>query len=300
MRNDRIFHYGHLHFLVFIAGFTAILGKLITIDALPLVWYRMGFATILIWIFVKFRKISLVFSTKALVQFSIVGLVIALHWICFFLAIKVSNVSITLAVISSGALFVAFLEPIFFRRKVFWYEVFFGILAISGVYVIFRIETDYLMGILLALASAFFGGLFAVFNGKLTTQYNPVAITFYEMIAGTFCVTIYLAISGDFNASFFTLIPMDWVYLLILASICTAYAFIAGVHIMKWISPYTVMLTYNMEPIYGILLALLILKDSEKMSSQFYWGALIILLTVAANGFVKLYLSRKNKGISHS
>jgi len=300
MQKDKLFHYAHLHFLVFIAGFTAVLGKLISIDALPLVWYRMGMATLLILLFVKLRKIRLRFSKRAIAAFSVVGLVIALHWITFFWAIKVSNVSITLAVISSGAFFASFLEPIFFKRRVYAYEVFFGILAIVGLYVIFRIETEYITGILLALASAFLGGLFSVINGKLRIHYNPVAITYYEMLSGTLFVTLFLLINGDFTTGFFSLLAMDWIYLFILASACTAYAFIAGVHLMKWISPYTLVLSYNMEPVYGILLALVILNDSEKMSPQFYYGALIILLTVAANGITKMYLQRKNNRISPS
>ena len=300
MQKDKLFHYTHLHFLVFIAGFTAVLGKLISIDALPLVWYRMGIALVLIFIFVKGRKINTKFSKKAVVGFGLVGLIIALHWTTFFLAIKVSNVSITLAVISSGAFFASFLEPIFFKRRIFWYEVFLGIVAIAGLYIIFRVEAQYVTGILLALSSAFFGGLFSVINGKLTKLHNPAAISLYEMASGTLFITVFLWLGGEFSSEFFSLTATDWIYLFILASICTAYAFIAAVHIMKWISPYTVMLTYNMEPVYGIILALIILKDSERMSPQFYYGALIILITVAANGFIKLYIQRKNKRISPS
>lgn len=297
MPKDNLLHHGHLHLLVFIGGFTAILGKLISIEALPLVWYRMGIASVLILLFLKYRKISAKFKLKTIVSFSLVGFVIAMHWICFFWAIKVSNVSITLAVISSGAFFASFLEPIFFKRKIYWYEVFFGIIAILGLYVIFRIETTYLTGILLSLASAFFGGLFSVVNGKFTQMHNPVAISMYEMLAGFIFISIFLLATGEFTPGFFAIPTSDWVYLFILASVCTAYAFIAAVHLMKWISPYTVMLSYNMEPVYGIILALVIFRDSEQMSPQFYYGALIILSTVIANGLVKRYLERKNKRI---
>ncbi|MBL4662139.1 MAG: EamA family transporter [Flavobacteriaceae bacterium] len=300
MRNDRLFHYAHLHLLIFIAGFTAILGKLISIDALPLVWYRMGIASLLIFIFLRIRKVREKYTVKTIAGFCLVGLVIALHWLTFFFAIKVSNVSITLAVISSGAFFAAFLEPIFFKRRILWYEVFFGIIAISGLYVIFSIETKYVTGILLALASAFFGGLFSVLNGKFVQKYNPIAISLYEMVAGFVFITLFLMLTGEFSVDFFSILPMDWVYLFILASVCTAYAFIAAVHLMKWISPYTVMLSYNMEPVYGILLALVIFQDTERMSPQFYYGALIILSTVVANGVVKIYLQRKNNRISPS
>ncbi len=300
MQKDKRFHYSHLHFLVIIAGFTAILGKLISIEALPIVWYRMVMAAILIFIFVKASKIKTKFSPKAIVSFCLVGLIIALHWITFFLAIKVSNVSITLAVISTGAFFVSFLEPIFFKRKIFWYEVVFGIMVIVGLVVIFKIESKYLSVIVLALASAFFGGLFTVLNGKLTKKYDPVAISLYEIAAGSLFVTIFLLIGGEFSSGFFHLIATDWLYLFLLASVCTAYAFIIGIHIMKWISPYTVMLTYSLEPVYGILLALIIFKDTERMSPQFYYGTLIILGTVITNGVIKIYLQRNNNRTSPS
>jgi drug/metabolite transporter (DMT)-like permease len=294
MPKDRLLHYSHLHFIVLIAGFTAILGKLISIEAMSIVWYRMVMATVVIFIYIKARKIETMFSVKAIASFCLVGLIIALHWFTFFLAIKVSNVSITLAVISTGAFFVSFLEPLFFKRKIFWYEVVFGIMVIGGLYVIFDIESHHLNGILLALASAFLGGLFTVLNAKLRSKYDPVAITLYEIAAGSIFVTIFLLINGEFSIGFFHLIPTDWFYLFILASVCTAYAFIVGIHIMKWISPYTVMLTYNLEPVYGILLALIIFKDTERMNPQFYYGALIILVTVITNGIIKIYLKRKN------
>lgn len=294
MQKDKLLHYSHLHFIILIAGFTAILGKLITIEALSIVWYRMVMATAVIFIYIKARKIEMIFSVRAIASFCLVGLIIALHWFTFFLAIKVSNVSITLAILSTGTFFVSFLEPIFFKRKIYWHEVVFGIMVIAGLYVIFDIESHNLSGILLALASAFFGGLFTVLNGKLTTKYNPVAITLYEIAAGSLFVTIFLLISGEFSIGFFHLIATDWLYLFILASACTAYAFIVGIHLMKWISPYTVMLTYNLEPVYGILLALIIFKDSERMNAQFYYGALIILVTVITNGIIKIYLQRKN------
>ncbi|NNM22595.1 MAG: DMT family transporter [Flavobacteriaceae bacterium] len=300
MQNAKLLHHTHLHFLVFIAGFTAILGKLISIEALPLVWYRMGIAAILILVFIKLKRRRLKFSPRTIAAFCVIGFIIALHWLTFFWAIKVSNVSITLAVISSGAFFASFLEPLFFKRRIYWYEVFFGILAVLGIYVIFRIETAYFTGILLALAAAFFGGLFVVLNGKLIQKHDPVGMTLYEMIAGTLFLTVFLGFGGDFSIDFFLLSAPDWGYLLVLASVCTAYAFIAGTHLMRWISPYSVMLTYNLEPVYGIILALLIFNDSERMSPQFYMGALIIILTVAANGIVKYYIERKNNRISSS
>ncbi len=293
MPSAKLTNYLHLHLIVFIWGFTAVLGALISIDAIPLVWYRMGIAFILIFLYVKIRKIKLQFSRLTLLGFFIAGFIIALHWITFFAAIKVSNVSVTLAVLSTGAFFTSLLEPIFYRRKVIWYEVLFGIFVIFGLYIIFEVESQYVTGILLALSSAFLSALFSVINGKFAVKYEASAISFWELLFGTLCITLYFFANGSFDREFFTVSSSDWLYLFILASACTAYAFIASVHVMKWIKPYTVMLTINMEPIYGILLALLILGDAENMSPQFYYGALVILATVIANGIIKTRGRRK-------
>ncbi|QIE60663.1 DMT family transporter [Rasiella rasia] len=295
MRNDKLLNYIHLHFIVFIWGFTAVLGALISIDAIPLVWYRMLMATAFIFLFLKFRNIGLKFPKKTLALIAFAGLLIALHWLAFFGAIKIGNVSVTLAIMSTGAFFTSFLEPLFYRRKIIAYEVVFGLLVIVGLYIIFKVESDYFYGILLALAASFLGSLFSVINGRYLVQYNASAVSFYELGFGTLCITIYLVFSGSFDPAFFQLQPTDWLYLIILASVCTAYAFIASLHVMKWISPYTVMLTINMEPVYGIILALLILGDAENMSPQFYYGALIIIATVVANGIVKNRLDRKKR-----
>ncbi|MBT0609001.1 DMT family transporter [Aequorivita echinoideorum] len=298
MRNDKLLNYLHLHFIVFIWGFTAVLGALISLEAIPLVWYRMLLATGFIFIFISIRKEKLRFSRKTLLGFCLAGLIIALHWLTFFGAIKASNVSVTLAVLSTGAFFASLLEPILYGRKIIIYEVLFGLVAVVGLYVIFDVEGSYTTGILLALASAFLSALFSVINGKFALQHKASVISFYELMFGVLGITVYLAFAGKFNSKFFILKPTDWVYLVVLASACTAYAFIASVHVMKWISPYTVMLTINLEPVYGIILALLVLGDSENMSPQFYYGAGIILITVVANGIIKVTQQRKRRRLA--
>lgn len=284
---DKLKNYLHLHLIVFIWGFTAILGKLISIDALPLVWYRMGIAVSIIALFIGLNKFSLRIAPKKILIMAIVGVVIALHWLTFFKAIKVSNVSVALATLSTGAFFTALIEPIFYKRKMIWYEIVFGIVVIIGLYIIFNVETQYVEGIVLALISALLSSIFALANGKLTKTERPSVIAFYELLAGVLFISLYLGFRGDFKASFFQLSQNDWIYLFILASICTAYAFIASVRVMKFITPYTVMLTVNLEPIYGILLAFIFLGESEKMNPLFYIGALLILSTVVANGLLK-------------
>lgn len=300
MRNDKLLNYLHLHFIIFIWGFTAVLGALITLEAIPLVWYRMGLASLIIFVFLKFRKENLKFSFKTLMGFALGGVIIALHWLTFFGAIKASNVSVTLAVISTGAFFASLLEPLLYGRKIIIYEVLFGLIVVAGLYVIFDVETSYTRGIVLALISAFLSALFSVINGKFVLKHKASAISFYELTFGVLGITIYLAFSGKFTTEFFTVSANDWIYLVVLASVCTAYAFIASIHVMKWISPYTVMLSINMEPVYGIILALIVLGDSENMSPQFYYGAGIILLTVIANGIIKITQERKRRRLTNT
>ena len=287
MQNASLKDFLHLHIIVFIWGFTAVLGALISIDALPLVWYRMGFASLVILVYIKVKKISLSTQPKTLAVMIGAGMLIALHWITFFGAIKISNVSITLAMMSTGAFFTSLLEPIFYKRKIIGYELIFGLLVIAGLYLIFKVETRFTSGILVALLSALLAALFTLINGKLVKNHHPVKISFFEMLSGALSVSVFLAITSRFNSEFFQLQNSDWLYLAVLAVVCTAYAFIASVSVMRNLSPYTVMLTTNLEPVYGIILAFIILGDSEKMHTSFYLGALLILITVILNGIFK-------------
>ncbi|NNK83264.1 MAG: DMT family transporter [Flavobacteriaceae bacterium] len=288
-------NYLHLHLLVFIAGFTAILGKEISIDSISLVWYRMIIAGVLMYIFIKLSKISLNVGIAAILKFSVAGILIAIHWITFFESINQSNVSIALAMFSTGAFFASFIEPIFFRRKIIKYEIAFGLIVILGVWLITQSELKYLNGIILGIISALFSTLFAVVNGQFVKNYNASTISMYEFISGVFFISLFIFLfKGGFTEKFFILSNLDWIYIFTLASVCTAYAFIGVVHVMRYLTPYTVMLTYNLEPVYGILLALLLTPENEIMSSQFYYGAILIISTVLLNGIIKNSKSAKN------
>lgn len=287
MQESKLKNYLHLHFIIFIWGFTAILGALISIEAIPLVWFRMMLASFFLFLFIKIKKRSLVIDRKTLLKFIIGGTIIALHWITFFLAIKSSNVSIALITMSTGAFFASLIEPFFFKRRISKLELFLGLLVIVGLFIIFKVEGNYILGITYGLISSFLSALFSVINGLLVRKNNHVIISFYQLLFGTLFITILLFVTGKFSIGFFRLSFNDWMYLIILGSICTAYAFSASVKVMKVLSPYTVMLSINLEPIYGIILALIIFGDKEKMSSEFYYGALIILLSVVLNGLIK-------------
>jgi drug/metabolite transporter (DMT)-like permease len=293
-------HNLHLHLIVFVWGFTAVLGKLISLDALPLVWWRMSLAVLLILGYIYYKKTSFKLSKKDIVLLLISGLIIALHWITFFKAIKVSNISITLACLSTGAFFTSILEPIFYKRKMVWYEIVFGLVVLVGLYfVIESSEPNFIkkslssnmsgtmQGVLLALTSAFLSATFSIINGKFAQRIDATIVSFYELFGGVLFLSAFMLFSGQFTVEFFTITASDLMWLFVLASICTAYAFIASVAVMKFISPYTVMLTINLEPVYGIALAILIFEKNEQMTFSFYIGAAIILITVILNGLIR-------------
>ncbi|AWG21974.1 EamA family transporter [Flavobacterium faecale] len=287
MQNDSLKSYLTLHFIVFIWGFTAVLGALLTIESSAIVWYRMLMASCFLGLYILYKKKSFKVGLNFFMKLVFVGLLIALHWILFFKAIQVSNVSITLSIFSLGAFLASLMEPLFYGRKIIAYEVFFGLITILGLGLIMQVEVHYLEGMMYAFISILIGVLFTIFNGKLIQKHDATVITFYEFLSGVFFISIYYISQQRFTADFFVLSTNDWMVLLALSSVCTAYAFTAGVKVMEKLSPYTVMLTTNLEPVYGIVLAYLILGDKEKMSFGFYIGALLILVMVIMNGVYK-------------
>ena len=288
MQKNNSIHFIHLHFLVFIAGFTAILGELIVNPSEIIVWHRMLIASILTAFFMLITKRSFKINLKLLLKYSVLGLVIALHWITFFEAIEQSNISLTLAMFSTAAFFTSILEPLLFKRKVIIYEVVLGFVVIAGVSIIFNAEFEYLYGIILGIFSALFASLFSVLNGIMIKNDNAIKISFYEFISGVIFITIYIFFSSDLSDLYIDdFLSLNYLYILLLGTICTAYAFIASVYLLKFISPYSVVLTYNLEPIYGIILALIFFGNAEKMSFSFYLGLFLILASVIINMYVK-------------
>lgn len=295
MLENRLKNYLLLHLIVFIWGFTAILGALITLEAIPLVFFRMSLAVFFIFLFFLYKRKSFAIDKKGVLKFLFTGIIIATHWIFFFKAIKVSNISVALVTMSTGAFFASLIEPVLFRRKIKPLEIFLGLLVVVGLYIIFNFESQYQLGIIYALISAFLAALFSVLNGLFVKEYDANTISLYQLFFGTVFVAFYLFFSSSFSVTFFDLPTMDWVYLAILSSVCTAYAFIVSVKVMKYLSPYTVMLTINLEPIYAIVLALFIFGDKEKMNPEFYFGAFIVFGVVLLNGIIKNKSTIKQK-----
>jgi len=270
----------HLHIIVFILGFTAILGKLISIQAIELVWYRTLIASLFLFGINYFKKKSFHVSKKDVATYLLVGFIVAAHWITFFHAIKVSNVSVTLACLSTTTLFTGIVEPLVVKRKFYWIEAVLGLFIILGLYLIFEFELRFKLGIIFALTSAMLAGVFNVINKKLTQGKDAGIISFFEMSGGFFIITLYLLFFQGFNTVRMKISPMDGVYLLLLGSVCTAYAFTTIIELMKKISAYLVILSINLEPVYGVIMAYFIFGTSEYMSKGFYVGTLIIILCV--------------------
>ncbi len=281
--------YAQLHFVVVLLGFTAILGALISIDAISLVWFRMFFATAGLFVFLKYKKLSARVSAKQLLHLFFVGVLVALHWITFFHAIKVSNVSVTLGVFASITLFTSILEPITQKRRIFWFEVLTGLIIIVGIYLIFQYEMQYVEGILFALLSALLNSFFVVFNRNINLkhQWHPVLVAFYEMGGGFIAITAYYLATQQLKTEMLYIGWVDFGWILILSFVCTSYAFTAVVDLMRELSAYTVVLAINLEPVYGIFLAFLIFGDAETMSTGFYLGTLIIMISVFSYPFLK-------------
>lgn len=292
--------YFMLHFIVVIWGFTAILGLLISLPSLELVFYRTLIATLGVALVMIFRKKSTVVTFSEFLKIAGVGVLISLHWIFFFWSARVSTASVCLAGMATTSLWTAFVEPMINRTKIKWYEVALGLLVISGLLVIFQFETGYWLGLTMALVSAFLGALFSVFNGRLTLRHTPYQITFYEM--GAACLfallfmPVYSAFLTDGQPLQWAWKGLDWLWLLVLGGVCTVFAFSVSVELMKRLPVFSINLTVNLEPVYGIVLAVLIFGESEKMTPQFYLGTLIILVSVLIYPVLN-YWNRRRKPV---
>lgn len=222
-----------------------------------------------------------------------IGFIIALHWIFFYGAIKIANVSVSVACMAIASFFTALLSPLIFKTKIIRYELMLGIGVIVGVCILMGVETDHFEGFVWGILSAFFAALFTVLNSKMVKTMDSTVISFYEMVGGFIGMTIFNLCAGKLNGTEMNLEQNDIVLLLILSVFCTAIPFVVSVWIMKQLSPYTVSISVNMEPVYTIILAVILYPGEEKMQAGFYIGTLIILLTVFTNAYLKWRLRGK-------
>ena len=268
-----------LHFTVFIWGFTSILGELISVAAVQLVWYRVVIATVSLFLYFKFNKTSFKISRENILQLLATGGLVGAHWIMFFASIKLATVSVTLVCLSSMTLFTAIFEPLINKKRISKLEIIAGVFIIIGILMIFKFESHYTKGIILGLLSAMFASLFSIINSRKVKTINAPVIALYELSGAFIWISLYLLITQGFGKSMI-LKNTDIGYLLILGTICTSLAYVAGVSVMREFSAFKVALINNLEPVYGIILAFIFFGDMRKLTPGFWAGAVVILSTI--------------------
>jgi drug/metabolite transporter (DMT)-like permease len=283
-----------LHIIVLIFGFTGILGREIEMDAIKLVWFRVLIASVTLLVFAPLLKKSLLVKSKHRWQYLGTGVLVAAHWVFFFAAIKESNISIALAMLASTSLFVALVEPMLTGSRIDALELLLGVAVIAGLALIVSFEFHYYLGIVLGLMAAIFAALFGTLNSMLIRTGEAYVIGFYELLAGLVVLSLILIVSEEVSVHFFSIGSRNWLLLLALGTIATAFATVGAVWVTRELTPFTVALTINLEPVYSIILAVILYPEEEKMSPQFYLGAAVILAALFINAFVK---SRRRKTI---
>ena len=275
-----------LHVAVFLAGFTAILGKLITLNEGLLVWFRLLITVVTLGSVLVFKKQLQRIPLKDVLKIFAVGVIVALHWVTFYGSVKYANVSVALVCFSATGFFTAFFEPLILKRKISFVEVGLGLIAISGIYIIFDFHPQYKLGIIFGIISAVGSSLFPIYNKKLLITYTPKILTLYELGGGLLALTLIVPFYlMQFPATYYLPTGTDWFWLLILAWLCTVLSFDLQLNALKKISAFTANLTYNLEPVYGIILAFIFFKENENLHGQFYIGVMLILLAVVLQMF---------------
>lgn len=279
-----------MHLAVLLFGFTAILGDLIQLSAISIVWWRVLLTCISIVFLMNIRSIFSSLARQQILQFMGIGILVGIHWICFYGAIKLANASVALVCMATTTLFTSLLEPLLFRRAISWYEVLLGILIIPGmILIVDSLERGMMLGMWIGLLSAFLASLFAILNKKVVTNARPFAITFLELGSAWLFLSLlfpfYLQVSED--ASFVPPHWSDWIYLFILALLCTTLAYSLSLRALHHISAFASNLSLNLEPVYGILMAWILLDEDKELSTNFYYGVVVMLLAVFSYPLLK-------------
>lgn len=293
--------YLRLHFIVLLWGFTAILGALITVPAVEIVFYRTLLAIAGLWLVLYIRKVGFRMPRAALFKILGTGALISAHWILFFGAARVANVSVCLAGMATCSLWTSILEPLMNKRPFKAFELVLGAMGFVGLWVIFQFNFDYKLGIAMAVISAFLSALFTVLNARFIRSHNAYTITYYEMIGAWLATAAFLPFYGAYIMDGVQLVPttIDWLYLFILAMVCTVFAYSESVELMKRLSAFIVNLTVNLEPVYGIIAALILFPEKEKMPGNFYLGTGIILVSVLLYPLLNRMYRKKPLGVDN-
>ena len=276
-----------LHLMVVILGLTGVFGKLISLSAIHLVWYRMGIAFISIAIFLAFKKQLFAVSKKDFLGLLGVGALVTFHWLFFFESIKVSTVSVAVVCLATSSLFSALIEPFFFKRKFLFYEVIMGVIVVVALAFIMGTETKYFLGYFYGIMAALLATLFTLFNAKYINKVGAAKITMIEMLSGVIIISCILFLQQDYTVFTTKISISDLTYLIILGTLCTAMVFVWLTEIMRHITPYSLIMAINLEPVYSIIFALIIFGDNELMSSSFYFGSCTIIGIVFLDGYLK-------------
>lgn len=282
--------YLKLHFIVFLWGFSAILGKLVSVSALELVLYRGILAIAGMALLIHFRRGVFRLSKGDMLRLLGIGLIVGAHWLSFFGAARVSNVSVSLVGFATSSLWTALLEPHFKKERVKKFELALGFVVLAGLYIIFSIGLEYRLGLLIGVFSGFTAALFSVLNSQMVSKVPATTITFYEMIGVTLFGALCLPFAEEVGIPIrFPQLPsvMDVVWIVILTGACSIYAYTVAVELMKRISVFMIQLTLNLEPVYGIIMAVIVFGQSEKMNINFYIGTLVILAAVLTYPLIK-------------
>lgn len=281
--------YLQLHLAVVLFGFTAILGDLITLSALVLVWWRVLITCISLLFFIQFGKALLQIPRKLILKFMGIGVLVAVHWITFFGGVKYSNASICLVAMATTSFFTSIMEPLILKKPFKSYEMILGLLIIPGmILVVNNIEVSMLKGIWVGLISAFLASLFAIFNKALIDEADPYSITFIELGSAFLFIGLLLPFYFRYEVTAaFLPVANDFIYLLVLALLCTTLAYVLSLRALKYISAFAANLTVNLEPVYGIVLAWFILNEHEQLNAGFYLGSALIILAVLCYPMLK-------------
>ena len=288
--------YLQLHIAIFLWGFTGVLGRLITLQEFPLVWWRILITIIALWVFLKLRNQLKKVSKKEFLKIGFVGGLIALHWVTFFGAVKYSNVSIALSALASTAVFTAIIDPVWRGQRPSASELLFGLVTLGGIYLIFQFQQLYTFGIILGLISALLCAIFTIQTKNLLGKHEPTNLLFYELSGGLITLTVLAPLYLYFFPAK-TLLPSvsDSGYLLVLSLLCTFYAMRLSYKALQKISPFVMNLSVNLEPIYAIILAAIIFYENKDLNFGFYVGAVVIITAVVGNGVLHYAKSKRIK-----
>lgn len=275
-----------LHLFVFLAGLTGPIGHFIDLNGLDLVMYRMGITslvTLLMYFLIK-KKTAIDLTTKW--QMLGVGVLVSIHWVLFYTSIKLSNVSIGLICLSSVSLFTLFLDPIFSKKQIQWPDLTIALLSLLGILCIFQFDIQYRKGIVVGLVSSLVAALFTQFNKKLTTKNQPQTIQTFQMLGGFIFLTLIVIINTVFTKTSFPIpTKTDWSWLILLSLACTVLSNYLQLSALKKVSAFTMNVTLNLEPVYGILISFVLFQEHKQLGASFYIGFILIATSVMIQMF---------------